>query len=55
MAANKLRERVGRKVLEKKILQHKKKRAVVTFESAKNILLAFNHVKNYMSPHFYTV
>lgn len=42
MAANKLRERVGRKVLEKKILQQRKKRAVVTFDSAKNILLAFS-------------
>jgi hypothetical protein len=42
MAVNKLKERVGRKVLEKKILQQKKKRTVVTFDAAQNILLAFS-------------
>ncbi len=42
MAVLKLKERVGRKALERKLLQHKHKRAVVSFPSTKNILLAFS-------------
>ncbi|MEY3984488.1 MAG: hypothetical protein RL160_2047 [Bacteroidota bacterium] len=42
MALHKLKERVGRKVLEQRMLQHKQKRTVVSFPSAKHILLAFS-------------
>lgn len=42
MPARKLKERVGRKVLEKRIQRQKKSRAIVPFEKAQNILIAYS-------------